>query len=224
MQPIRRKLLEGFGTLSPSPNPRHKPSPTPPKTPAANTPNLAEEYLAWARWLDVMHERARQGSEQEVRDLADGKLRFVLRRCMVLREKTMLGGTPGHVLLDETALLARELEQTIGELTGREMPPVDQWPLPCRLYHQQPASSLSQPPLGYSERRRERPARQNQLTDAEHRDAQQAVGCLVMVLQLLRRQPVLIESLPWHAAHASLSRIRDMGRLHVDPGALPAAG
>lgn len=219
MMPIRRKLLDGFSSAFPPLQQQGRSMVAASSMPAANPQNLAEEYLAWARWLDELHRHANNGGEREVRALADGKLGFVLRRCIVLRDKAMLGGTPGHILLDEAIQLARELEQVVGELSGREMTAVDEWPLPYRLYSRQaPASPmLALPPRGHRERRRDGENRQNLLTDSERHDAQLALGCLLLVLQLLRRWPVLAEAATWRAANLSLARTRQMGRLAVEP-------
>ncbi|MFC3533146.1 hypothetical protein ACFOLG_13255 [Vogesella facilis] len=219
MMPIRRKLLDGFSSTFPPLQQQGRSMVAASSMPAANPQNLAEEYLAWARWLDELHRHANNGGEREVRALADGKLGFVLRRCMVLREKSMLGGSAGHVLLDEAAHLARELEQVVGELSGREMTAVDEWPLPYRLYSRQaPASHApTAPPRGHRERRQGREHRQNLLTAAERHDAQLALGSLLLVLQLLRRWPALAEAPAWRAANLSLSRTRQMGHLAAEP-------
>lgn len=214
MLPIRRKLLDGFSTLLPPLQQHARPLSAGSSPPAANTQNLADEYLAWARWLDTLHQRARDGGEQAARALADGKLGFVLRRCLILREKAMLGGGNGHALLDEAASLAREVEQIVGELTGREMPASDDWPLPYRLYSPQAGQgSLPLAQHGQRERRQQRQSRQNLLSTEEQRDAQLAVSSLALVLQLLHRQPALAESDTWHAANTSLTNSRQMGHL-----------
>lgn len=217
MLPIRRKLLDGFSTVFPPLQQHARKISAGSSPPPANPQNLAEEYLAWARWLDTLYQNAGNGGEQAARALADGKLGFALRRCLILREKAMLGGSAGHVLLEEAANLAREVEQIVGELTGREMPASDDWPLPYRLYSPQAGQGLLPlPPHGQQERRQQRQNRQNRLSAEEQRDAQLAVGCLALVLQLLHRQPALAESAQWHAANSSLKHSRQMGHLSGD--------
>ncbi|WP_174875345.1 hypothetical protein [Vogesella oryzae] len=214
MLPVRRKLLEGFSSRLPSALPHARSEPAASSVQADNPQALAKEYLAWARWLDDLRQHAGDGGEQAARALADGKLGFILRRCLVLREKTMLGGTAGHVLLEEVASLASELKQVVGELTGRTMPAVDEWPLPYRLYSRQADTqpTIAQPPRDQRERRRHGGQRRNHLTADELHDAQQAHGCLLLVLQLLqRRQPALAESATLQAASLDLEHARDMG-------------
>ncbi|MFD2450205.1 hypothetical protein ACFSQE_18760 [Vogesella fluminis] len=101
----------------------------------------------------------------------------MLRRSLLLREKLMLGGSPSRAVTAETAVLVQELEQVIGELTGREMTAVDDWPLPYRLYRRQGEASRPAVTSGSNhDRRQGSRQRKNLLSAQAQQDCQQAVG------------------------------------------------
>ena len=127
--------------------------------PAQDPSALSGEFLSWARWLDTLRDAARGGDYAAVQALAKGKLRFILRRCSLLRDKAMLG-VLHHRQLTEAQALCQEFEQVIGELTGRIMPPADEWPLPVRFYAPEPAMTSTAGGLRGLHERRHVPARQ----------------------------------------------------------------
>lgn len=218
MKPVRRKQFVKFGSDSPWP----QTTPSAIAAPLSATlarPQLGAEYLAWAHWLDALHKRASQGNEADAWALAEGKLAFVLRRSLLLREKLMLGGSPSRAVTAETAVLVQELEQVIGELTGREMTAVDDWPLPYRLYRRQGEASRPAVTSGSNhDRRQGSRQRKNLLSAQAQQDCQQAVGCLRLALEILHRQPALAKSDAWQAANLGLARVIVLGHLSSLPG------
>ncbi|GGX89286.1 hypothetical protein [Vogesella alkaliphila] len=224
MKPVRRKQFVSFGSGSSWPHVTPPLTSAPPSV-ALSRPQLGAEYLAWAHWLDALHKRASQGNEADAWALAEGKLAFVLRRSLLLREKVMLGGSLSRAVTEETAALVQELEQVIGELTGREMLAVDDWPLPYRLYRRQgeagkPATGATPqtpPPAGHDRRQGSR-QRKNLLSAQAQQDCQQAVGCLRLALEILHRQPALAKSDAWQAANLGLARVIVLGHLSSQPG------
>ncbi|MCQ4145068.1 hypothetical protein [Vogesella sp. AC12] len=218
MKPVRRKQFVSFGS-SPSWPHATPPLASAPPSVALTRPQLGAEYLAWAHWLDALHKRASQGNEADAWALAEGKLAFVLRRSLLLREKVMLGGSLSRAVTEETAALVQELEQVIGELTGREMAPVDDWPLPYRLYRRQGDASKPNPaPAAGHDRRQGSRQRKNLLSAQAQQDCQQAVGCLRLALEILHRQPPLAKSDAWQAANLGLARVIVLGHLSSQPG------
>ena len=218
MKPVRRKQFVNFGSSS-SWSHATPPLANAPPSVALTRPQLGAEYLAWAHWLDALHKRASQGNEADAWALAEGKLAFVLRRSLLLREKVMLGGSLSRAVTEETAALVQELEQVIGELTGREMAPVDDWPLPYRLYRRQGDTSKQNPPPAAShDRRQGSRQRKNLLSAQAQQDCQQAVGCLRLALEILHRQPPLAKSDAWQAANLGLARVIVLGHLSSQPG------
>lgn len=187
---------------------------------ATDTSTLSGEFLSWARWLDTLRDTARGGEYAAVQALAKGKLRFILRRSSLLRDKAMLGQLH-HPQLAEAQALCQEFEQVIGELTGRVMPPADEWPLPVRLYTPetaQGAASKSSAHRGPHERRHV-PTRQNRLDAVSQSEAQQVYGCLRLVLRLLQQQVNLAESPAMQQANDLLARTVKLGHLDNEPGA-----
>lgn len=218
MKPVRRKQFVSFGSGSSWPHATPPLASAPPSV-ALTRPQLGAEYLAWAHWLDALHKRASQGNEADAWALAEGKLAFVLRRSLLLREKVMLGGSLSRAVTEETAALVQELEQVIGELTGREMAPVDDWPLPYRLYRRQGDTSKQNPaPAAGHDRRQGSRQRKNLLSPQAQQDCQQAVGCLRLALEILHRQPPLAKSDAWQAANLGLARVIVLGHLSSQPG------
>lgn len=182
--------------------------------PKPQTSSLANEFLAWAQWLDSLRDASQSGDETAVWALAHGKLQFILRRVLLLREKVMLSG-PKHALATEAASLSEELEQVIGELTGRVMSAVDEWPLPVRLYNKSTTVS-DEPPASIPDRRQSRQQRQNRLDKESHQAAQQACASLQLILTVLQQQAALAESGLLHKTSDSLARTVQLGRL-ADP-------
>lgn len=185
MNEIRRKLLSHLGQ-----SPWFLPTVSKPavgQQQAPNESNLAEEYQGWARWLDGLRAAAREGDMAALRALAHGKLRFLLRRSILLRDNTMLG-IRQHAHLAEACALIREFEQLMGELTGRSMPAHDEWPLPARLYDVLPAQTEAR---AYHQDRRRQPARQNRLDTVSKDLAQQVCNSLQLTLRLLQQHSCL---------------------------------
>jgi hypothetical protein len=188
--------------------------------PAADTSALSGEFLNWARWLDTLRDSARGGEYAAVQALAKGKLRFILRRSSLLRDKAMLGQLH-HPQLAEAQALCQEFEQVIGELTGRVMPPADEWPLPVRLYTPEAAPGTAGKTSGHRglHERRHVPTRQNRLDAVSQSEAQQVYGCLRLVLRLLQQQVNLAESPAMQQANDLLARTVKLGHLDSEPGA-----
>lgn len=116
------------------------------------------EFLDWVAMLDDLARRAGSGQDEDARQLALAKLRFLLRRVQHLREQMMLGGRgQAKAGLERLAHLVEEWGQVLQELTGRQPVAVDDWPLPYRLYSRQ-AGALPSP--GFSPRLAERRQRQ----------------------------------------------------------------
>lgn len=210
---IGRKLIRSLQEISTPPElqlaERHKWLAS--TMPAPQTSSLANEFLAWAQWLDKLRDASQGGDEAAVWALAHGKLQFILRRVSLLQEKVMLG-SPKPALVSEAASLSDELEQVIGELTGRVMSAVDEWPLPMRLYSK--SSTVNpQAPTRILERRKSRPQRQNRLDKESHQAAQKACASLQLVLTVLQQQTALAESSLLHKAADSLTRAVQLGRL-----------
>jgi len=208
---------------------QHEPSPWGPThqgkvstmpPPAADTSALSGEFLNWARWLDTLRDSARGGEYAAVQALAKGKLRFILRRSSLLRDKAMLGQLH-HPQLAEAQALCQEFEQVIGELTGRVMPPADEWPLPVRLYAPENAPGSASKASGHRglHERRHVPTRQNRLDAVSQSEAQQVYGCLRLVLRLLQQQVNLAESPAMQQANDLLARTVKLGYLDSEPGA-----
>lgn len=185
--------------------------------PAQDPSALSGEFLSWARWLDTLRDAARGGDYAAVQALAKGKLRFILRRSSLLRDKAMLG-VLHHRQLTEAQALCQEFEQVIGELTGRIMPPADEWPLPVRFYAPEPAMTSSAGGLRGLHERRHVPARQNRLDAVSQSEAQQVYGCLRLVLRLLQQQVNLAESQVMAQANEILARTVKLGHLDGEPG------
>lgn len=187
-------------------------------TPAQDPSALSGEFLSWARWLDTLRDAARGGDYTAVQALAKGKLRFILRRSSLLRDKAMLG-VLHHRQLAEAQALCQEFEQVIGELTGRIMPPADEWPLPVRLYIPDLPASSSTSGIRSLHERRHVPTRQNRLDAVSQSEAQQVYGCLRLVLRLLQQQVNLAESQVMAQANEILARTVKLGHLDSEPGA-----
>ena len=179
--------------------------------PAPQTSSLANEFLAWAQWLDGLRDASQSGNEAAVWALAHGKLQFILRRALLLREKVMLG-SPKPAQASEAASLSEELEQVIGELTGHIMPAVDEWPLPVRLYSKS-STANDEPAISILDRRKSRPQRQNRLDKDSRQAAQQACASLQLVLTVLQQHAAHAEPGLLHKASASLVRTVKLGRL-----------
>jgi len=186
--------------------------------PAQDTSALSSEFLSWAQWLDTLREAARGGDYTAAQALAKGKLRFILRRSNLLRDKAMLG-VLHHRQLAEAQALCQEFEQVIGELTGRIMPPADEWPLPVRLYIPDLPASSSASGIRSLHERRHVPTRQNRLDAVSQSEAQQVYGCLRLVLRLLQQQVNLAESQAMAEANEILARTMKLGHLDNEPGA-----
>lgn len=185
--------------------------------PAQDTSALSGEFLSWARWLDTLRDAARGGDYTAVQALAKGKLRFILRRSSLLRDKTMLG-VLHHRQLAEAHALCQEFEQVIGELTGRIMPPADEWPLPVRFYAPEPAMTGTAAGQRSLHERRHVPTRQNRLDAVSQSEAQQVYGCLRLVLRLLQQQVNLAESQAMAQVNEILARTVQLGHLDSEPG------
>lgn len=185
--------------------------------PVQDTSALSSEFLSWARWLDTLRDAARGGDYAAVQALAKGKLRFILRRSSLLRDKAMLG-VLHHVQLAEARALCQEFEQVIGELTGHVMPPADEWPLPVRFYAPGPAMTGTAVGLRGLHERRHVPTRQNRLDAVSQSEAQQVYGCLRLVLRLLQQQVNLAESQVMAQANEILARTIKLGHLDSEPG------
>lgn len=207
MNRIHRKLLTPLGDQG---------WPTPPARPADNPPHrqqsensLASEYQDWARWLDSLQQAAKDGKMPALRALAHGKLHFLLRRCLLLRDNTMLG-IRQHAHLNEASSLISEFEQLMGELTGHPMPAKDEWPLPARLYDT--AWQASAPAFVEAERRQQ-PARQNRLDPVSSSLALQIHNSLQLTLRLLQQHGSLAGKPAMLEANAGLLRACSLGRL-----------
>lgn len=187
-------------------------------TPAQDPSALSGEFLSWARWLDTLRDAARGGDYTAAQALAKGKLRFILRRSSLLRDKAMLG-VLHHRQLAEAQALCQEFEQVIGELTGRIMPPADEWPLPVRLYIPDLPASSSASGIRSLHERRHVPTRQNRLDAVSQSEAQQVYGCLRLVLRLLQQQVNLAESQAMAQVNEILARTIQLGHLDSEPGA-----
>lgn len=207
MDSIRRKLVSPLGGQGwpqpPARSPDHKPPDENDSSP------LASEYQDWARWLDALRLAAEGGQMGALRALAHGKLRFLLRRCLLLRDNTMLG-IRHHAQMDKTGSLIREFEQLMGELTGRPMPAEDEWPLPGRLYDA--GSSTTADSSAPGERRRQ-PGRQNRLDAVSLDLAQQIHSSLQLTLRLLQQHGSLAGSASMQDASAGLARAATLGKL-----------
>lgn len=207
MNEIRRKLLSHLGQspwFTPAtgkPAVRHQQ--------LASDDNLAEEYQGWARWLDGLRAAAQQGDMAALRALAHGKLRFLLRRTILLRDNTMLG-IRQHAHLAEASALIREFEQLMGELTGRPMPAHDEWPLPARLYDTLPQQPEPPPPV---QERRRQPARQNRLDPVSKDLAQQVCNSLQLILRLLQQHSCLAGHAGMKTAANDLAHAMALGLL-----------
>lgn len=118
------------------------------------------EFLDWVAMLDDLARRAGSGRDEDARQLALAKLRFLLRRVQHLREQMMQSGR-GHARsgLERLVRLVEEWGQVLQELTGRQPVVVDDWPLPYRLYSRQAGElpSTAFAPRVAERRRRQRP-------------------------------------------------------------------
>lgn len=158
------------------------------------------EYLDWVAWLDDLARRAGEGQDEEARQLAMAKLRFLLRRVQQLREQMMHGGRAQAKLgLERLSQLVEEWVQVVQELTGRQPAVVDDWPLPYRLYSRQtPASSLLAAPSGAERRKRPRSGG-NVLLPQEQHAARLVLHGIRFVLTLvgegfgMSRHPLLLQ-------------------------------
>lgn len=207
MNRIHRKLVTNLGDQG---------WPSPPASPASNASHtrqqegsLASEYQDWARWLDTLRQAAKDGKMPALRALAHGKLHFLLRRSLLLRDNTMLG-IRQHAHLAEAASLISEFEQLMGELTGHPMPAKDEWPLPARLYDT--TWQASPPAFGQAERRQQ-PARQNRLDPVSISLALQIHNSLQLTLKLLQQHGSLAGKPAMLEASAGLLRACALGRL-----------
>ncbi|MDC7718798.1 hypothetical protein PQU95_16480 [Vogesella sp. DC21W] len=180
--------------------------------PVHDTSALSCEFLSWARWLDTLRDAARGGDYAAVQALAKGKLRFILRRSSLLRDKAMLG-ILHHLQLTEAQALCQEFEQVIGELTGRIMTPANEWPLPVRLYVPEETTAGQTGGHRGQQERRHVPTRQNRLDAVSQSEAQQIYGCLRLVLRLLQQQVNLAESQAMLQATGVLARTVKLGHL-----------
>lgn len=206
MNRIRRKLANPPGAFGwPQAPARHRP---PAATDSTDERPLASEYQDWARWLDGLRQAAAGGDMAALRALAHGKLRFLLRRSLLLRDNTMLG-IRHHTQLAEAGSLIREFCQLMAELTGRPVQAEDEWPLPGRLYdatHSPPADSR---PDG---ERRQQPARQNR-PDAVSQDlALQIHSNLQLTLRLLQQHGSLAGSRTMQQATTTLAQAAVLGK------------
>lgn len=172
--------------------------------------SLASEYQDWARWLDSLRQAASGGQMPALRALAHGKLRFLLRRSLLLRDNTMLG-IRHHAQLAEAGSLIREFAQLMGELTGRPMPAEDEWPLPARLYD---AAHSPSPATNSPGERRQQPGRQNRLDAISLDLAQQIHNSLQLTLRLLQQHGSLAGSRGMQQAANQLAHAAELGRLH----------
>jgi hypothetical protein len=212
MTKIHRKLVYALPG-NPAPwSPQQAGTPPVPPPEASDTSALSEEFLGWARWLDSLRDAAKGGSHDAVQALAKGKLRFILRRSSLLRDKTMLGNLQA-AQLNEALALTQEFEQVVGELTGRIMPAADEWPLPMRFYLPQPATRAAAGLHHPQERRRQGIERQNRLDAVTQAEAQQIYGCLRLVLRLLQQQINLAESPAMQQASSILASTHRLGHL-----------
>lgn len=210
MDRIRRKLISPANSQGwpQAPARRH----LPPVADGDEQQSLASEYQDWARWLDGLRQAAAGGDMAHLRALAHGKLRFLLRRSLLLRDNTMLG-IRHHSQLGEAGCLIREFEQLIGELTGRTAAAEDEWPLPGRLY-EPPADSGQGGRLPGE--RRQQPGRQNRLDGVSLDLALQVHNNLQLTLRLLQQHGSLAGSTQMQQAAATLSAAAQLGRLLHD--------
>ncbi|MBV8680589.1 MAG: hypothetical protein JO338_09115 [Aquitalea sp.] len=144
------------------------------------------EYLDWVAYLDDLARQAREGRDEEARKLVLAKLRFLHRRVLLLHEQMMQGGRSQlKAGLDALQRIVAELEQAVQELTGRQPPVVDEWPLPYRLYSREGVASE---PLALSgrERRRRPRAAGNVLQLEEQQAARLVLHGVRFVMALVR--------------------------------------
>ncbi|BBF84408.1 hypothetical protein DLM_0756 [Aquitalea magnusonii] len=159
------------------------------------------EYLDWVAWLDDLARRAGQGQDEEARQLALAKLRFLLRRVQHLREQMMNGGRgQAKSGLERLSRLVDEWVQVVQELTGRQPDVVDDWPLPYRLYSRQVAATpLPQPGPLASERRRRVRSSGNMLLPQEQQVAWLVLHGIRFLLALvgegfgMTQHPILLQ-------------------------------
>lgn len=210
MDRIRRKLISPANAYGwPQAPARRDP---PPASNSDDRQSLASEYQDWARWLDGLRQAAAGGEMAHLRALAHGKLRFLLRRSLLLRDNTMLG-IRHHAQLGEAGSLIKEFEQLIGELTGRATTAEDEWPLPSRLY---------EPPVNSSQggrlpgERRQQPGRQNRLDGVSLDLALQVHNNLQLTLRLLQQHGSLAGNPQMQQAAATLSATAQLGHLLHD--------
>ncbi|WP_159878410.1 hypothetical protein [Aquitalea denitrificans] len=158
------------------------------------------EYLDWVAWLDDLARRASNGQDEEARQLALAKLRFLLRRVQQLREQLMQGGRgQAKAGLEQLSRLVEEWVQVVQELTGRQPAVVDDWPLPYRLYSRQAAVIPLLPVPLTIERRRQPRVGGNILLPQEQQAAWLVLHAIRFVLTLvgegfgLTQHPLLLQ-------------------------------
>lgn len=160
------------------------------------------EYLDWVAYLDDLARQAREGQDDAGRRLALAKLRFLHRRVQLLHEQMMQGGrSQVKAGLEALLRLASELEQVVQELTGRQPPVVDEWPLPYRLYSRQPPPADGMRLMAGG---RERRLRQRMAGNVLHADEQHAARLVLhgmrFVMALVRdgfgmaQHPLLLQA------------------------------
>ena len=144
------------------------------------------EYLDWVAWLDDLARRASDGQDEESRQLALAKLRFLLRRVQQLREQMMQGGrAQAKAGLEQLSRLVEEWVQVVQELTGRQPVVVDDWPLPYRLYSRQATTAPLLPAAPGTERRKRPRSGGNVLLPQEQHAARLVLHGIRFVLTLV---------------------------------------
>lgn len=160
------------------------------------------EYLDWVAYLDDLARQAREGQDDAGRRLALAKLRFLHRRVLLLHEQMMQGGrSQVKTGLEALLRLASELEQVVQELTGRQPPVVDEWPLPYRLYSRQAPPAEGMRLIAGGRERRLRPrAAGNVLHPDEQHAARLVLHGMRFVMALVRdgfgmaQHPLLLQA------------------------------
>lgn len=207
MYRIRRKLTSAVGDMAYQPTGQGVAGV--PAQPSADEHALAFEFQDWARWLDGLRDAARAGQMPALRALAHGKLRFLLRRSLRLRDHTMLG-LRQQARLTEAGNLIDEFAQLMRELTGRPVLPADEWPLPARLYDAAPPQNQGGRLPG---ERRQQPARQNRLDAVSLDLALQVHNSLQLTLRLLQQHGSLAGSPAMRHAGTTLAHAAVLAHL-----------
>lgn len=223
MAAIRRKILQNLsGNTQSWPDSGSVSAGTALSSATRAGSSLGDEYRAWARRLDALQAQAQQGDDSTMRALARGKLSFLLRRCLLLQEKVMMGGGRLNTAQKEAIQLACELEQVVGELSGHTMTHIDDWPLPYRLYSRNTPPARTDSPTGTGiDRRQGWRTRQNSLSEDERSSALQAVSILQLALQLRHPRHSADDDSERGQAQLRLKRIVQLGRLTSSKGQPP---